>query len=75
MLFVCVKAIMNLSSYNLHGCAFNNRIIREYRLIKKRKIFCLEKINSRELFHIQSIVKEENPTSPNITINVPKTPF
>ena len=40
-----------------------NCIIKEHHLIKKHKIFCLEKLNSRELYNMQFILKVEKPTA------------
>ena len=37
-------------------------IINEHHLIKKHQIYCLEKLNSRELYNMQLILKVEKPT-------------
>ena len=38
-------------------------IINEHHLIKKHEIYCLEKLNSRELYNIQLILNVEKPTA------------
>ena len=38
-------------------------MINEHHLIKKYQIYCLEKLNSRELYNMQLILKVENPTA------------
>ena len=40
-------------------------IINEHHLIKKHQIYCFEKPNSRELYHVQLILKVEKPTAQN----------
>ena len=37
-------------------------IIKEYHLIKKHQIYCLEKLNTRELYNMLLILKVEKPT-------------
>ena len=50
---------------NVLGCCsnINNLIINEGHLIKKQQIYCLQKINSRELCDMQLILKQETPTA------------
>ena len=45
-------------------CCNNNSdlIINEHHLIKKHQIYCLEKLNSRELYNTQLILNVEKPT-------------
>ena len=38
-------------------------IINEHCLIKKHQIYCLEKLNSRELYNMQIILNVEKPTA------------
>ena len=38
-------------------------IINEQHLIKKHQIYCLEKLNSTELYNMQPILKVEKPTT------------
>ena len=45
------------------GNNINDLIIEEHHLIKKHQIYCLEKLNSRELYNMQLILKEEKPTA------------
>ena len=45
------------------GNSISNRIINEHQLIKKHQIYCLEKLNSRELYVMQLILKVEKPTT------------
>ena len=41
----------------------NDLIIKEHHLIKKHQIYCLKKLNSRELYDMQLILKVEKPTA------------
>ena len=41
----------------------NNLLIKEHHLIKKHQIYCLEKVNSRELYNMQIILKVKKPTA------------
>ena len=45
------------------GDNISDLVINEYHLIKKHQIYCLEKLNSRELFNMQLILKVEKPTA------------
>ena len=45
------------------GNNINDIIITEHHLIKKHQIYCLEKLNSRELYNMQLILKVEKPTA------------
>ena len=45
------------------GDNMSNLIINEYDLIKKHRIYCLEKLNSRKLYNIQLILNVEKPTA------------
>ena len=45
------------------GNNINDLIIKEHQLIKKHQIYCLEKLNSRELYNMQLILKEEKPAA------------
>ena len=45
------------------GNNINDLIIEEHHLIKKHQIYCLEKLNSRELYNMQLILKVEKPTA------------
>ena len=46
----CFKSVVNL-------------IINKHQLLEKHKIYCLEKLNSRELYNMQLIRKIEKPTA------------
>ena len=63
MFVICVEAIMHLLIYNLYDCTFSDLTILEIGQSKKHKIVCLTKRNSRELYNMQSIVKEEKSIS------------
>ena len=41
----------------------NDLIIKEHHLIQKHQIYCLEKLNSRELYNMQLILQVEKPTA------------
>ena len=43
--------------------SISDLIINEHQLIKKHQIYCLEKLNSRKLYHMQLILKVEKPTA------------
>ena len=47
------------------GCGDNisDLIINEHGLIEKHHIYCLEKLNSRELYNMQVILDVEKPTA------------
>ena len=45
------------------GNNISDLIINEHHLIKKHQIYCLKKLNSRELYNIQAILKVEKPTA------------
>ena len=45
------------------GNNINDLIIKEHHLIQKHQIYCLEKLNSRELYNMQLILKVEKPTA------------
>ena len=45
------------------GNNISNLIINEHHLIKERQIYCLEKLNSRELYNMQLILIAEKPTA------------
>ena len=38
-------------------------LLTEHQLIKKHQIYCLEKLNRRELYNMQLILKVEKPTA------------
>ena len=44
------------------GIIISDLIIDEHLLIKKRQIYCLEKLNSRELHNMQLLLKLEKAT-------------
>ena len=46
-----------------YGKNINDLIIKEHHLIKKHQIYCLEKLNSRELCNMQLTPKVEKPTA------------
>ena len=49
-------------------------VIHEHHLIKEHKIYCLEKLNTSELYNMQLALKEEKPTAPrHIGKNIFKT--
>ena len=43
------------------GNNINNLLIKEHHLIKKHQIYCLEKVNSRELYNTKLILRVEKP--------------
>ena len=45
------------------GSNISNLIINEHHLIKKHQIYCLEKLNSRELHKMQLILEVKKPTA------------
>ena len=45
------------------GDNISDVIINEHHLIKKHQIYCLEKLNSRELYNLQLILNVEKPTA------------
>ena len=47
------------------GCGKNisDLIINKHHLIKKYQVYCLEKLNSGELYNMQLMLKEEKPTA------------
>ena len=45
------------------GNNINNLLIKEHHLIEKHQIYCLEKVNSRELYNRQLILRAEKPTA------------
>ena len=45
------------------GSNISDLIINEHLLIKKHQIYCLGKLNSRELYNMQLILKVEKPTA------------
>ena len=45
------------------GDNISDVIINEHHLIKKHQIYCLEKLNSRELYNLQLILNAEKPTA------------
>ena len=45
------------------GNTISDLIINEHHLIKKYQIYCLEKLNSGELYNMQLILKVEKPTA------------
>ena len=47
----------------VYGYNMNNLLIKEHHLIKKHQIYCLEKVNSRELYNMQIILKVKKPTA------------
>ena len=54
----------NLSCLFLEcGDNISHLIIKEHHLIKKRQIYCLEKLNSRELYNMQLILNVKTPTA------------
>ena len=46
-----------------YGNNTNDLIIKKHHLIKKHQVYCLEKLNSRELYNMQLILKVEKPTA------------
>ena len=46
-----------------YGNNISNFIINEHHLIKKHQIYCLGKLNSRELYNTQLILQVEKPTA------------
>ena len=55
------------------GNNINDLIIKEHQLIKKHQIYCLEKLNSRELYNMQLILKVENLLLRHISRKIFKT--
>ena len=45
------------------GDNVSDLIINEHHLIKKHQIYCLEKLNSRELYNMQLILNVEKSTA------------
>ena len=45
------------------GNNISNLIINEHHLIKNYQIYCLEKLNSSEIYNMQLMLKEEEPTA------------
>ena len=45
------------------GNNISNLIINEYHLIKKHQIYCLEKLNIRELYDMQLLLSVKKPTA------------
>ena len=56
------------------GNNINDLIIKEHQLIKKHQIYCLEKLNSRELYNMQLILKVEKPIAQTYFEEIFKTP-
>ena len=56
------------------GNNINDLIIKEHHLIKKHQIYCLEKLNSRELYNMQLMIKVEKPTAKTYFKKIFKNP-
>ena len=46
-----------------YGNNISDLIVKEHRLVKKHQIYYLEKLNIRELYNMQPILKVEKPTA------------